>query len=199
MSGTRSDLSTKEFDQLSGDCLMATPRVEYGYAVPVIVRQPQPGDSREEVLAMGHAAWLSGHGHLFSPDENALVMASNTNDIFQTSWIVPPQGLTWLAVDGPKIVGAVDLRPVLREADYGLVEPMNVLPEYQRQGVGKSLWIVVAAWSKHRGEKGLRVWALNGNDKAMSFYKKIGCRVVDEGELRLGAHAEPATGFQYEF
>jgi ribosomal protein S18 acetylase RimI-like enzyme len=167
--------------------------------VDITIRPWLFGDSIEELLAMGHAAWFSGHGHLFSDEENALVMASTTNDIFETSWVVPPTGLLWLAVDGRKIVGAIQLRPQQPEGEFGLIEPINVSPEYQHQGIGKKLWTMAAVLSKGRGEKGLRVWALDGNEKAIGFYADtIRGRVVDTGWLKLGTHVEPATGFQFE-
>jgi GNAT superfamily N-acetyltransferase len=171
-------------------------RWQYPSSVGISIRLPQLGDNADELRVMGHAGWLSGHGHLFSAEENARVIASTTNDIFRTSWVVPPPATMYIAVDGPRIVGAIELREAVD--GYGLIEPINVSPEYQRRGIGDQLWTMAAMWSKWRGDKGLRVWALDGNDKAMNFYKKIGCGVVGTGWLALGTHVEPATAFQYD-
>jgi len=104
-----------------------------------------------------------------------------------------------LAVDGPRIVGAITLHRHTTPATYGVVEPMNVHPDYQRQGVGTQLWTAIAAQAKRLGDRGILVWALDGNEIAINFYsKKLGLKIVGTGEWWLLDHQEPATGFQVD-
>jgi GNAT superfamily N-acetyltransferase len=106
---------------------------------------------------------------------------------------VVPTAMMYMAVDGPRIVGAIELRGAVD--GYGLNEPINVSPEYQRQRIGEQLWTMAAVWSKRRGDKGLRVWALDGNDKAMNFYKdrlpRCRHRLVGTRDSRRARHRIP--------
>jgi GNAT superfamily N-acetyltransferase len=77
---------------------------------------------------------------------------------------------------------------------------MNVHPDYQRQGVGTDLWIAMAAQSKRLGDRGMQVWALDGNEMAIDFYsKKLRLEIIGTGDWWLLDHREPATGFQLDF
>jgi GNAT superfamily N-acetyltransferase len=105
-----------------------------------------------------------------------------------------------LAVDGPRIVGAMTLHRHTTAGMYSVVEPMNVHPDYQRHGVGTQLWTAMAAQAKRVGDRGMQVWALDGNAIAVNFYtKRLRLPVVGTGDWWLGNHREPATGFQLDF
>src|SRR5712691_135830 len=98
-------------------------------------------------MAMGKAAWLSGHGHLYSEQERAVVMAATSNEIFRMSWHLPAYSDIALAVDDEagRIIGAIEYRRDLgTHGEYGLVEPMNVHPDYQGRGIGKQVWDYIA-------------------------------------------------------
>ena len=148
---------------------------------------------------VGKQAWRSGHQDLFTPDELDRVEAATTDDIFEIGWDVPKSGLTVVALVGSELVGAASLRPYPSEGSYGLIEPMSVIPGYQRHGVGTAIWNYVVSLARKRGYPGLRVFALTRNQMAVDFYAKMGCRVVGASALRLGAHVEPATAFQFDF
>jgi GNAT superfamily N-acetyltransferase len=164
----------------------------------IAVRQAAPWDS-DRLRAIGKEAWLSGHRHLFTQDELDQVQAAQTDDIFGFDWEVPKSGITVVASVGPNLVGAATLRPYPSNGLPGLIEPMSVIPGFQRHGVGTAIWNYVVALARQRTYPGLRVFALTGNQMAVGFYTKMGCRVVGRGELRLGEHVEPATGFQLDF
>jgi len=142
---------------------------------------------------MAKSAFLSGHGHLFSEDEKALILATDRDNIYRFSWQpLPIARMMMLAVDGPKIVGAITVHRHPTASMYGVVEPMNVHPDYQRQGVGTQLWTAIAAQAKRLGDRGMQVWALDGNAIAVNFYsKRLRLRVVGTGEWWLGDHREP--------
>jgi GNAT superfamily N-acetyltransferase len=150
---------------------------------------------------MSKAGFLSGHGHLFSEEEQALIRASTSSEIYRFTWSpLPPKPILALAVDGPRIVGAISVHRHDVPGEYSVIEPMNVLPDYQRHGVGRDLWTFMAAHCKQFGDKGFQVWALDNSTMAANFYKyKIGCSVIGKGTWWLRDHMEPATGFQYDF
>lgn len=94
-----------------------------------------------EIQAMSMAGFLSGHGHLFSEEEQALIRSTPSNDVCGFSWSpLPPLPMLALAVHGARFVGGISLRRSFAPGESAVVEPMNVLPDYQRQGVGTRLW-----------------------------------------------------------
>jgi len=170
----------------------------------VSIRWPTPEDHNAEanaqLMAMAKTAFLSTHGHLFSQEEQALIRESTSIANYRFSWTLPPKLLIALAANGPQIVGAISLHRHNTPGEYGVIEPMNVHPDYQRQGVGTDLWTFIASQSKRFGDRGLQVWALDRNEVAMNFYQnKIRLRVIGKGEWWLRDHMEPATGFQLDF
>jgi ribosomal protein S18 acetylase RimI-like enzyme len=177
------------------------PHAVGGGAMAVEVRPMNRFDNWAQLAAVIREAWRSGHGHLFSEEEIAQVMASApTQNIFSVSWTVPMTGVVFAAFDETGIIGAANLRPDPNQIGQpALIEPISVSPGHQRQGVGEALWKYLKTFSQKRGDSWLDVYALDRNPKAMGFYRKMGCRLVGTGELRLGAHMEPATHFVYEF
>jgi GNAT superfamily N-acetyltransferase len=105
-----------------------------------------------------------------------------------------------LAVEGHRRVGAITLHRHPVRGKYGLIEPMNIHPDYQGQGVGRRMWEFVASRSRELGDRGLQVWALDRCDIAIHFYRDtLGLPVIGPGEWWLRDHREPATGFQDNF
>ena len=60
------------------------------------------------------------------------------------------------------------------------LEDLFVLPEYRRFGVGGRLLSAVARVAVDRGYTRLTWTALDWNEMALSFYRKIGATVLDE-------------------
>lgn len=166
----------------------------------VVTRWVAAEDSRDTIMAVQAAGFLSGHGHLLSEAERALFADPTIPPKFTFSWEpLPPFRLIALAVEGPRIVGTLSLHRESSGGSYAVVEPMAVLPEFQSRGIGRELWVIAAAHCKHSGDKGMRVWALDRNTRAIDFYmNKIGCYKIGTGQWTLGQHQEPATGFQFD-
>lgn len=164
----------------------------------ITVRPMISSDSLPQVQALAKEAWLSGHRHLFDDNEIALIQTASNDSIFTTSWLVPKTGLTFLAFDDVTMVAAATLRPFPNQAGRpALVEPMDVRPSHQRQGIGRAVWDYLRWFSRRRGDSRIDVYALDGNPMAIGFYSKIGGPVAGAAELRLAAHLEPATHFLF--
>ena len=100
----------------------------------------------------------------------------------------------WLFGDAPAaeaLIGEVDGAPAgfalfhgtfsTWECRPGLwLEDLFVLPEYRRFGVGGRLLSAVARVAVERGYTRLTWTALDWNELALSFYRKIGATVLDE-------------------
>jgi len=155
----------------------------------------------QRIRAVTIPAWISGHENIFTEEEIERVKAMKENELFVTSWPIPKTARTFVAAAGGNLIGVAQMRPQVPTAhgEYALVEPMMVLPGQQRKGTGQSLWAVMAAASKQRGDKGMTVWALDRNPKAMNFYgTKLRLRTVGKGEFRLGDRIEATTEFRYD-
>jgi ribosomal protein S18 acetylase RimI-like enzyme len=72
------------------------------------------------------------------------------------------------------------------EADYPAHLHMNVLPEYQGQGVGTHLMRHFERHMLAHGVTGIHLQTSNHNQKALPFYKKMGFAIVSE--MRADAH-----------
>jgi GNAT superfamily N-acetyltransferase len=100
----------------------------------------------------------------------------------------------WLFGDAPPaeaLIGEVDGEPVgfalfhgtfsTWECQPGLwLEDLFVLPEFRRYGVGGRLLGSVAKVALDRGYTRLGWTALDWNEMALSFYRKIGATVLEE-------------------
>jgi GNAT superfamily N-acetyltransferase len=100
----------------------------------------------------------------------------------------------WLFGDAPAaeaLIGEVDGEPAgfalfhgtfsTWECRPGLwLEDLFVLPDYRRFGVGGKLLSNVARVAVERGYTRLTWTALDWNEMALSFYRKIGATVLDE-------------------
>ena len=95
---------------------------------------------------------------------------------------------TWIAKDGERVVGfaaAGKARGVDGETAEGEVYAIYVLEEYQKRGVGYAL--MRHSLSVLAGCRRIYVWVLKENQKAISFYERVGFRADGaEKELVLG-------------
>jgi GNAT superfamily N-acetyltransferase len=127
-------------------------------------------------------------------------MGRATLDLFQSrsatpSWDEGSVALFFHAYVGTQLVGVSDL--MTQRDNWRLVEPMYVLPECQRQGVGRKLWGACKdAAIRHRA-KGLRVVALEQNEVATSFYSlTLGLPEVGRETLSVGSRVFPAIRYE---
>lgn len=63
------------------------------------------------------------------------------------------------------------------------VEDLFVLPDYRRQGVGKSLLIYLAQLAVERGAGRLEWSVLDWNSLAIGFYKKMGADILPDWRI----------------
>ena len=63
------------------------------------------------------------------------------------------------------------------------VEDLFVLPDYRRQGIGKSLLIYLAKLAVKRGVGRLEWTVLDWNSPAIEFYKKMGAEILPDWRI----------------
>lgn len=71
----------------------------------------------------------------------------------------------------------------------GEVDELYLMPEYQGLGFGTRMFKAVRTELADRGVKRLAVWALADNDRACSFYGRLGGRRIAETQDRIGGLA----------
>ena len=79
-----------------------------------------------------------------------------------------------------------DARDFCTHRDGGEIQALYVLERFQRQGVGSALMQTVY---ETLGQRGITLFVLDGNDKAIDFYKKQGF-VFTGSELNEGGVTE---------
>ena len=96
---------------------------------------------------------------------------------------------TWVAMDGERVVGFTAAGAYRGaddgETDEGEVYAIYVLQEFQKQGIGYAL--MRHSLSVLQGCRRIYVWVLRENQKAISFYERVGFRAD-------GAEKEPVLG-----
>jgi len=77
----------------------------------------------------------------------------------------------------------------------GEIYAVYILPQHQRNGIGRSL---VNAWAKTLRQAGINaglVWALAENIPAVEFYQRLGARPVREQMIEIGGVSLKETAF----
>ncbi|WP_246085059.1 GNAT family N-acetyltransferase [Rhizobium glycinendophyticum] len=77
---------------------------------------------------------------------------------------------------GGRPVGTSRLDIASEEDEMGTLRLVAILPEYQRQGIGRAMMDEV---EKFAAARGLRQLNVNAAHDAVSFYQKIGWHLVD--------------------
>lgn len=62
---------------------------------------------------------------------------------------------------------------------------MNILPEYQKRGVGSMLLDTFENHMSNKGVSGIHIWTSNKNVKAIPFYSKHGYEIIYERENKV--------------
>lgn len=89
-----------------------------------------------------------------------------------------PEGVleTFLAHSDSLYVGLVDL--VAHEGDALMIDPLGVLPEYRRHGIGKKLVDAACSWAIQNGYTRLYAILVSGEPRQHKFYRNNGFRPV---------------------
>ena len=78
--------------------------------------------------------------------------------------------------------GSSPIRPLYSAEIYALY----ILPEYWRQGLGRSLMREAALALKDMKHKSLCLWTLEGNRRGNDFYKALGGQRIGKKQVEIG-------------
>jgi mycothiol synthase len=91
-------------------------------------------------------------------------------------------GLWWLAWDGPRVVGALEARPV--DDASGWVKNLGVRPSHRRRGIGAALLSHAFAEFKRRGCERVELGVDSANEtQATAVYERIGMRAAQSFDI----------------
>lgn len=90
--------------------------------------------------------------------------------------------------------GSSPIRPLYSAEIYALY----VLPEYWRKGLGRQLLAQAAAGLKDMKHDSLCLWVLDGNKRAIEFYKAMGGQRIGKKQVEIGGRilAEAVFGWR---
>ena len=79
----------------------------------------------------------------------------------------------------------------------GEIFELYLAPEYQGMGLGRRIFEAARSDLSVHGYHSFVVWALAGNDRAVSFYEKLGGSVVRRAPERFGAETRERVAFGF--
>lgn len=169
----------------------------------MIIRQPSPDDIQD--LARIHVAgWQAAYGELI---DQSYLDAQNTDEYAEnwTRWLQSPDFSALIAHDSDgKAAGFVSfgrlrtpppgmspIRPLYAAEIYALY----ILPEYWRGGLGRQLIGAAAESLKERKLRSLCLWVLEGNSRAVAFYKALGGQKCGTKRIEIGGRTVSEAAF----
>jgi ribosomal protein S18 acetylase RimI-like enzyme len=75
---------------------------------------------------------------------------------------------------------------------------LYLAPEFQGLGLGARLFRATQANARGAGLRGVAVWALSGNERALAFYAKLGGRVLKRSTGRFGKSLYESVAFGFD-
>ena len=92
----------------------------------------------------------------------------------------------YVACEGDKVVAFMDFYKQCRtNPKFAEVGSIYILKEYQKLGIGKKLFDKAFQLSKKYGQNKMMLNVLDGNS-ALGFYEKMGGKVVDTVDIKVG-------------
>jgi ribosomal protein S18 acetylase RimI-like enzyme len=79
----------------------------------------------------------------------------------------------------------------------GEIDELYLAPEYQGLGFGTRLFKAVRNDLRDRGARRIAVWALEDNERALAFYRKLGGRPIARGSEQIGGVALGKVAFLF--
>lgn len=155
-------------------------------AEPGFLVRPARQSDAEDIALVHVRTWQHAYADIFPPEN--LAELSETLAARADHWrehIAVPETLPVLFVAEVPGEGAVGFSGAGQQTDPvyaydGELFVLYVLPEYQRRGIGRGLFMAAASALCRDGYQSLLLWALAQNRSARTFYEGMGGIVVGE-------------------
>ncbi|MEF3365905.1 GNAT family N-acetyltransferase [Methylocystis sp. 9N] len=160
------------------------------------IRHARPGDA-EEIARVHDASWRDAYRGVI-PGAELERMIARRGPTWWHSAIVRGTGLLVIDFDD-KIVGYSTYgRNRVPSMPYsGEIFELYLNPEHQGLGFGRRLFNAARQELAEHGYISTIVWALADNDKALSFYRRLGGQTIRRAEERFGADMLTRVAFGF--
>lgn len=132
-------------------------------------------DDAQVVSGIYANSWRKTYKALMSPEALEAEIAKRFSPELQASEAENPDILTIVAVEDDTIVGVSSASMDARHQAW--IDRMHVVPKHQGKGVSERL--LTATLAKHSGLQSIALKVLEGNKRAIGFYKKHGFSKTD--------------------
>lgn len=146
-----------------------------------LIREAKPEDAQG--IAEAHIASKESTYRGLLPDEHLAKLSVPERAEKWRSALLKNEDKVFAALVGSKLVGFVCMGRS-KEPGFGEVFAMYLLEDFQRQGIGTSLWSEATKHLKELGFTTIKVWVLETNHKARSFYERLGCTLDGARETK---------------
>jgi GNAT superfamily N-acetyltransferase len=146
----------------------------------VDVRSAAPKDA-QAIAALHAAVWHATYRSLAPAAAIAALTVEVRHDRWRTLLQAPAAGqVTLIADDGGTLAGFGHLAPA-SDAVFGdrhEIKFLYVDQAYQARGIGRRLMAALAGAALDLGAGGVALAVVNGNDRAVAFYQRLGGREI---------------------
>jgi ribosomal protein S18 acetylase RimI-like enzyme len=142
----------------------------------------------EDAAAIARAqvrSWQAAYENIL-PDAYLANLSVEKRELMWREFIARGSPELLVARDGECIVGFVAFGPCRDEgmgAARAEIWAIYVTPSHWSQGVGSQLWERARLRLTAQGYRGVSLWVLTGNERAIQFYGRVGF-AVDEGSAK---------------
>jgi len=154
----------------------------------IMLRNTTPSDA-EAIENVRIAAWRAAYQAFMPPGFLAgLDPLKNLADLRERLSVQSMDFSVTVASRGPSVVAFSILGKPRYDAPPGSIElwALNVLPDYWRQGFGKTLTEGAIGSANSTGFKSMELWCIQGNTPAQAIYEKSGFTLT--GQERISSH-----------
>lgn len=157
----------------------------------LLIREATVDDA--EGLGVAHvAAWQAAYPGLIPDDYLASLDPATRGQGWRTAIETGSSpGTTLVARVGERVAGFASYGPPRDEVDDGWGElwAINLHPDFWRQGIGTALFSAAVAGLCGLGYRHGYLWVLQGNDRAIGFYRRRGWR--PDGGIKIDDQFDP--------
>jgi ribosomal protein S18 acetylase RimI-like enzyme len=127
---------------------------------------------------------IAGYGHIFPPEAEVPTIAALLAD--WAAWLADPARSAFVADGGDQLLGVVLAGPDDDDASLGHVARLYVDARRWGEGLGRRLYDAAVGHCAAAGFDEATLWVLEANDRARSWYERLGWRPTGERKVVYG-------------
>ena len=167
------------------------------------IRNARPEDGGS-IARVQIKAWQSAYAHIFPPDQLSNLDADldALADRWSDNILAPDRMVAFFVAVEPagKVIGfaAADQQPDQELPFETELQVIYLLPQYQRQGIGRALMREVARGLIKDGFTSMMLWVLKENWDSREFYQKLGGQQIAESDYERWGSTYEIVAYGWE-